>query len=122
MDFPENLKHLRESRNISQKYLADKIGVSQASIGYWEKGQRIPSMDACVKLADYFEVSILELLGIENDAIPGKIRMHQQAYTLEDDEFHLLTLYNRLNKRGKSKVISYASDLTKISKYRKDTE
>ena len=62
MNFQENLKFLRKSNGISQKKLADTIGVAQSSINYWEKGKRIPSIEAVQKLADYFNVSLYELL------------------------------------------------------------
>lgn len=57
MELSENLQKLRRENGISQKKLAKEIGVSQASIGYWEKGQRIPSVVAVQKLADYFGVA-----------------------------------------------------------------
>lgn len=63
MDLPEKLLTLRKNAKISQKELAEKIGVSQASIGYWEKGQRTPSIDAVQKIAEYFNVTTSYLAG-----------------------------------------------------------
>lgn len=61
MSFPDKLKSLRANKGISQKSLAKEIGVSQASVGYWEKGERTPSVDAGRKLADYFNIPLDEL-------------------------------------------------------------
>ncbi len=63
MELPEKLLALRKNAKISQKELAEEIGVSQASIGYWEKGQRTPSIDAVKKIAEYFNVTTSYLAG-----------------------------------------------------------
>lgn len=66
MAFPEKLKYLRTKMNLTQKDFAEKIGVSQSSINYWEKGQRIPSIEAAAKIADFFNITIESLLDSEN--------------------------------------------------------
>ena len=66
MAFPEKLKYLRSKMNLTQKDFAEKIGVSQSSINYWEKGQRIPSIEAAAKIADFFNITIESLLDSEN--------------------------------------------------------
>ena len=62
MAFPEKLKLLRTSLHLTQNDFAKKIGVSQSSINYWEKGQRIPSIEATAKIADFFNITIESLL------------------------------------------------------------
>ncbi len=66
MAFPEKLKYLRTKMNLTQKDFAEKIGVSQSSINYWEKGQRIPSIEAAAKIADFFNITIESLLDSED--------------------------------------------------------
>lgn len=58
MSFQDKIKELRQKKGISQKKLADAIGVAQSSINYWEKGQRTPSIVAMESLANYFNVPI----------------------------------------------------------------
>ena len=65
MSFQENLKNLRLKRGLSQKKLADAIGVAQSSINYWEKGERIPSVESTNRLADFFNVTLDELYDID---------------------------------------------------------
>ena len=67
MGLPERLIALRKKAKISQKELAEEIDVSQASIGYWERGQRTPSIDAVQKIAKYFNVTTDYLLGLTGD-------------------------------------------------------
>lgn len=62
MNFSDKLLELRKSQKLSQKELARRIGVSQASINYWEKGQRVPSINAACKIAEYFKIDTSELL------------------------------------------------------------
>lgn len=59
----ERLKKLREEKEITQKYLARHLGVSDRSVGYYETNQRTPPPDILEKIADFFDVSIDYLLG-----------------------------------------------------------
>lgn len=64
MNFPERLKKLRTEAGLSQKKLAEELGFSQASIGYWEKGERTPSIEAVMKIAEYFHISVDQLIDL----------------------------------------------------------
>ncbi len=66
MNIGEIIKELRLEKNISQKKLADAIGVSQKAIDFWERGVNEPKAYYIVKLADYFEVSADYILGRNN--------------------------------------------------------
>lgn len=50
------LKQLRTDRKISQKELGDILGVSQQTVGSWERGYRTPTPRDMQKLEDLFEV------------------------------------------------------------------
>lgn len=63
----KKIKDLRLEHSISQKDLADTINVTQASISRWEKNQRSISGANLIKLSQYFNVSIDDLLGINID-------------------------------------------------------
>lgn len=63
----ERLKYLRNEKGIGQNLLAKELGVSNASISYWETGKQEPSAEAIYKIAIYFGVSADYLLGITND-------------------------------------------------------
>lgn len=54
----DELQQLRISAGISQKALADLLGVNVASICRWENGSRIPKRDKLEKLATLFHCSI----------------------------------------------------------------
>lgn len=62
--FAERLRDLRIEKGVGQNKLAADLGLSNASISYWENGKQEPSASAIVKLASYFEVPTDYLLGL----------------------------------------------------------
>lgn len=60
----QRLAGLRQAKGLTQKQLADKVGVSQQDIAYWERQAPAPRGDVLPKLAEVLEVSIDELMGI----------------------------------------------------------
>lgn len=64
--FGENLRILRLDKKLGQNELAKALGLSNASISYWENGKQEPSASALFKLAQFFDVSIDFLLGLED--------------------------------------------------------
>ena len=57
------LKQQRESLQLSQVELAKKVGTSHQNINRWERGEVLPNIDFCVKLADFYGISLDELVG-----------------------------------------------------------
>ena len=64
--FSQNLKLFRTQTNLSQRALAQKIGVSQKAIDHWELDQAEPTISNVIKLAKFFGVSIDYLVGLED--------------------------------------------------------
>lgn len=65
MNFGEKLKLIRNERNMSQNDLAEKANISRVSIGNYERGDRVPTSDVLLKLANALGVSTDKLLGNE---------------------------------------------------------
>ena len=57
------VKELRKKKGIQQKELAISIGVSRPTVSEWESGKKDPSGDRLKKLAEFFEVDELMILG-----------------------------------------------------------
>lgn len=57
------LKNLRDENNFSQKDVANKLNISNATLSQYESGVRQPSYDILKKIADIYNVSIDYLLG-----------------------------------------------------------
>lgn len=63
MIFSDNLTKLMSERDINNTALAEILGVSREAVRQWKTGQIVPTIDKASKLADYFEMSLDELLG-----------------------------------------------------------
>ena len=59
------LADLRKARHITQGELAEKIGASFQTISKWENGVTMPDISVLPVLADIFDVSVDELLGLK---------------------------------------------------------
>ena len=64
--FAEKLKELRAEKNIGQIELSKAIGVSKGIISLWENGLREPKLTNLIALANFFDVSIDFLAGIQD--------------------------------------------------------
>ena len=60
----EKLKSLRVEKKLTQKQVADRIGLATSAVSSYESGARYPSYDVLVKLSRIFHVSTDFLLGI----------------------------------------------------------
>ena len=60
------LRSLRTECHLSRKQVADRVGVTSAMIGFYETGDRLPSITILVKLATIYHVSVDYLLDIKN--------------------------------------------------------
>ena len=63
MHFQKTLLELRKINNLTQKQVAQQLGISQPSYIRYENGKAEPSLENLVKLADLFDVSIDYLCG-----------------------------------------------------------
>ena len=64
--FCDRLKELRIEKGIGQIELAKAIHASKGIISLWENGLREPKLSYLIALANFFEVSIDYLVGLEN--------------------------------------------------------
>lgn len=58
-----NLKEIRLERGMTQKELADAVGMSSQAIHYYETGAREPDLDTLRKLSKELDCTLDELIG-----------------------------------------------------------
>lgn len=63
INYGEALRTQRVIAKLSTVELAQQIGTSHQNISRWESGKVLPNIDFCVKLADYYNISLDELIG-----------------------------------------------------------
>ena len=59
----ERLREVRETAGVSQKELSFQTKLSQQAISLWERDERIPNIQACIALANYYNMSLDDLVG-----------------------------------------------------------
>lgn len=62
MYLAQNLKYLREQNGMNQNEMADVLGLSRATVGNWETGERKPDIEMIIRLAEHFGVSLDDLV------------------------------------------------------------
>lgn len=60
----ETIKRVRRERDLTQEEVAAHLGVSPQSVSKWERGEGYPDITMLPALANYFGVSVDELLGV----------------------------------------------------------
>lgn len=78
----KRIREYREERGMSQKELADKIGVSNSRVSNWEQGINRPDADILADLCRVLKVSPSELLDVHlsTDELNDQERKVIQAY------------------------------------------
>jgi len=66
MEFGNNFKKIRKSCGLTQSTVAKKLGISQSNISDWENNVARPEYEKLIELSKLYDVSLYELLGIED--------------------------------------------------------
>ncbi|WP_455445003.1 XRE family transcriptional regulator [Streptococcus salivarius] len=90
---PEKLKARRKELKMTQKDIADQLGISYQAYSAWERGVKEPSKE---------KVNRLEQL----------LKVPKGYFT----EIEVVRLYNTLSNKGKNQVVEYARDLVQKEK------
>lgn len=90
---PEKLKARRKELKMTQKDIADQLGISYQAYSAWERGVKAPSKD---------KVKQLEKI----------LKVPKGYFT----EIEIVRLYNTLSNKGKNQVVEYARDLMQKEK------
>ena len=56
------LKTLRKEKNITQEVLAETLNISNRTVSRWETGSNMPDISLLVELAEFYQVSISEII------------------------------------------------------------
>ena len=97
----ENLQLLRKEKNMTQEALAHVFNVSPQSVSKWELGISYPEMTLLPKIAEYFNVSIDELVG------------HNHNTSIESLYMEIKNLLD--NSKNEYNVPDYAYRLAKLA-------
>lgn len=114
-----NIKKLRRSQELSQRVLAEILGVKQTLISAWELGKAVPPEESVNDLADYFGVSPAYVLGKSQTPYDKHIldfdpsTAPEEFIAKNDNERILLEIFRFLPDRGKIHLMETARMLEK---------
>ncbi|MBE6070727.1 MAG: helix-turn-helix transcriptional regulator [Clostridium butyricum] len=111
MNIGERIKKLRKEKGLSVDYIAEKLGKNRATVYRYESSEieNLP-YPILVPLADILGTTPMYLIGCE-----------VQDIKVTKEEKQLLDNYNKLNSKGKEKLLDYSDDLTTNIKYMDNT-
>ncbi len=80
------IKYLREKKDMTQLELAKILNISNTTLSQYESGQRTPSDEIKITIADFFGVSIDYLLGRKDSNYVDTIAAHHDGEEWTDEE------------------------------------
>lgn len=101
------LFELRTEKRISQRAIASRFNISQATYNNWENGKTQPSIDQLKALAEFYGVSVDYLIGNSDDL--GNISYDGDR--LSDEEKFLIKTFRSLPQEAKSGLILFMQGL-----------
>lgn len=78
------LKELRKENELTQEQLAEILNVSDRSVSRWETGNNMPDISLLVKLADFYDISITELINGERKSETMNENVKEMTLSLSD--------------------------------------
>lgn len=90
MEFHEKLQELRKQKKLTQEELSEILFVSRTAISKWESGRGYPSIDSLKAIAEFFGVTIDELLSNKELICIAEKESHQKTQHMRDLVFGLI--------------------------------
>lgn len=93
---PQNrIAELRKNKKLSQAQLAKETGLTRQAVSLYEIGKREPKLETWIKLADFFDVSVLYLQGLSN----SKVTFNSIDKFIKSNGFDMSALNSSLNDK-----------------------
>ncbi len=101
--FGEIIKERRQFKNVSRRELAEHMGVSEACIGFWERGQRKISLEQMGNIADYLNFSVSDFYD-EIDTIPDDAKWYSKYANTRFSKVEIDAINNFIKKMLEDRV------------------
>lgn len=79
MNFGYRLRYLRANRHMSQKELANALGLSTNAISQYETNKRFPDQKGIVNMCRFFKVSADYILGLSDIPLPAASQIYAEG-------------------------------------------
>ena len=117
--FSKRLKELMSDNNETTYSVGEILNLSAATISRYTDGKMAPKITTIYSMATYFNVNPVWLMGYD---VEKKLKKQTNNHELSQEETTLLENYNKLNAKGKEKLLDYSDDLTTNIKYMNNTD
>ena len=105
------LRELRKEQRITQEDLAEKLNVSSGTISRWETGSNMPDISLLIEIADFFDVSIPEIINGERKSEKMDEEVKEVAEKLSDyadaEKVNIIKEIRKLSIGGVIALIAY---------------
>lgn len=116
-----NLKRLRKYNGYTQKQLGDYLGITRQAYAHYELGDRVPNYVVLAKLAEFYKVSVDELLSSEEETSRLKKEEMESPYRyLPERERRLIEMLQELPEEEQEDLIIYLKRKVGRNKERED--
>lgn len=115
----KKLRACRERCGLSQRQVAEALGLERTTYTYYESGRTEPNLTTLVKIAQIFCVDVSALLPDENGDTPLRDSDNSAPnpiYSLSKDEQNLLISFRLLSDKEKKRILAKITNMTKDEK------
>jgi transcriptional regulator with XRE-family HTH domain len=113
MNIAENLKRIREQRGYLQKQVAFEIGIGTTNYNRVENGQREASIEVLDKLANFYGITIDDIVHFEDKKLPPKEIVIQDKAMVEQ-----VQLISQLEEKEKNVVYTIVESFISKKKFK----
>ncbi len=113
--FSENLKQLRRISNLTGSELAKKLNISQSALSNWETGRHYPHLEDVIKISEFFDISVDDLLGIDKRKFKHEIISYNDKVLKENFNEEVEIMFEDLTVLTEDELrdVRFAIDLIK---------
>ena len=98
------IKSIRKEKNLTQREVAEKLGISEKTVSKWETGNGLPEVSLMLPLCELLEISVNELLSGD--------RLDEKQY-FEKAEQNIMSLIEEKAEAKKAETHAEDGETTK---------
>ena len=96
--FAHNLRFYREKAGFTQQEFSQMLNISRQAYSNYENGKRVPTLDIVCALAQFYGISIDELIGRSAPVVSDIPLNHEERY--------IIYVYRKQTERKKEQMLS----------------
>jgi len=116
-EFCKRLKKLRKEKELTQNDISNFLGLaSYTTISKWEKGVNDPPIELCVKLAEFFKVSLNYLVGESNQRQEDSELEKVPVTVFTQSDVTLIQRFHTMSSIGQKMILDMMDSIEKMEK------